>query len=73
MEICIKIVTDLLLKYGTQLVAEPEDVSDISVHEEDIRGLVGGTSLTEILKSFTELMDNDVGNKKCGNCFFIID
>lgn len=63
-------VVDMLLIYGFDLLAEPDDenVSE-SMSEQHRATFVGGTSLTSIIQGLVELMDDEV-SKTALHCNF---
>ncbi|XP_044749258.1 condensin complex subunit 3-like isoform X2 [Coccinella septempunctata] len=59
--VCIKATVDLLRVFGTQLIAAPEERTDLSEsqREDHQRHFFGGTSLTNIIKGLVDLMDDE--------------
>ncbi|KAK9876812.1 hypothetical protein WA026_015050 [Henosepilachna vigintioctopunctata] len=61
LNVCIGSIVDLLRIYGTQLIAAPEENTDLSEsqREEHQRHFYGGTSLTKIIQGLVDLMDDE--------------
>ncbi|KAL3284965.1 hypothetical protein HHI36_019094 [Cryptolaemus montrouzieri] len=59
--VCIAAIVDLLRIYGTQLVAAPEERTDLSEsqREDHCRQFFGGTSLTNIIHGLVDLMNDE--------------
>lgn len=59
--VCISAIVDLLRGFGTQLIAAPEEKSDLSEsqREDHQRHFFGGTSLTNIIQALVDLMDDE--------------